>query len=62
MGQKVSAKATCEYCDWSAKATGDNVVEVATFLRRLCIEHTEALHADEHHARVDTARSRREDA
>jgi len=43
----VRATARCQFCDWKVKATGDDVVEVGTFLRRLCIEHTEAEHADE---------------
>lgn len=61
--RRVSATARCQYCSWSAKYTGDDVIEVATFLRRLCIEHTEAMHADEHNHRVDDSeRKRREGA
>lgn len=46
--QTVRATARCQYCEWKARATGDNVVEVGTFLRRLCLEHTEAQHAEEY--------------
>lgn len=44
--QTVRATARCQFCDWCAKATGDNVVEVGTFLRRLCLEHVEEMHHD----------------
>jgi len=57
----VRATARCQYCDWKARATGDNVVEIGNFLRRLCIEHTEAQHAEEHNARVAKAQQKRED-
>ena len=58
MGQTVSAKAMCDYCAWSAKATGDSVIEVATFLRRLCIEHCEEQHHDEHARKCEATRQR----
>jgi len=46
MTQTVRATARCQFCNWKARATGDNVVEIGTFLRRLCLEHTEREHAD----------------
>ena len=61
MTQKVSATARCQYCAWAARHSGENVIEVATFLRRLCIEHTETMHADEHNARVAAAQQKTED-
>jgi hypothetical protein len=47
MSRTIRATARCQFCDWKVKATGDDVVEVGTFLRRLCIEHTEREHAVE---------------
>ena len=44
----ISALAMCTYCSWRARMTGDTVLEVATFLRQLVLQHV-----DERHPGID---------
>lgn len=45
--KQLTATATCQYCPWSAVMTGDDLVEVGSFLRQRCVEHQTTMHADQ---------------
>lgn len=44
IGDRVRAVASCHLCNWSAEHTGDDAMEVGTFLRRLLIAHSMHFH------------------
>jgi hypothetical protein len=44
--ERFEARASCTYCSWSAHMTGDDPIEIATFLRARIIEHVDEVHPD----------------
>jgi len=44
--KRVTARAYCSHCAWSAQHTGDDALEVGTFLRDQILTHADKAHPD----------------
>ena len=46
MSQRITAAVHCRHCQWSARCSGDSILEVATFLRSRLMDHGAAAHPE----------------